>query len=98
MAADVPRVFDDARIADLAKHLPDGADRQRFAEGTREAARIYAEEARKPSANAVDDEIAGLHQAASRHDHEQVAVLIDALAPEVRQRLETREATPGFPE
>jgi hypothetical protein len=97
-ADDVPCVFDAAciaRLADIAR-LPDRADRQRFADGIREAASTYAEDARKPPANAVDGEIERLYQAASQHEYEQVALLIDALSPEIRQRFETREATPGF--
>jgi hypothetical protein len=96
-AGDVLHKFDNATIERLAiTYLPKKADRQRLADGVREAVRIYAEDARMPSANAVDDEIAKLHRAASRRDHEQVALLIDAMSPEVRQRFETREATPGF--
>jgi hypothetical protein len=96
-AGDVLHKFDDAIIERLAiTYLPKKADRQRLADGVREVVRIYAEDARKPSANAMDDEIAKLHQAASQHNHEQVALLIDALSPEVCQRFETREATPAF--
>src|SRR5258708_24690201 len=97
-AAEVPCVFDADcidRLAEIAR-LPKDADRQRFGHSIREAGRIYAEDAQKPSINAVHDEIAGLHLIASQHDYEQVALLIDALSPEVRQRFETREGTPGF--
>jgi hypothetical protein len=87
---------DDACTDRLARHLPDGADRQRLAHGVREAARIYAEDARKPGANTVDGEIEQLFQAAMRPDYEQVARLVKVLSPEVRQRFEARETTPGF--
>jgi hypothetical protein len=99
-AHDVPRVFDDvcidrlAQIAEVPQLAPEARDRLALA--IREAARIYAEDARKPNINAVHDEIERLHQAASRREYEQVALLIDALSPDVRQRFETREATPGF--
>jgi hypothetical protein len=110
-AAEVPRVFDDDcidRLAEIAR-LPKGADRQRFADGIREATRIYAEDARKPSINTVHDEIERLHQAAARvvlqlhkpsaDDYERVADLIEVLevrSPEVHCKLKAREATPGF--
>jgi hypothetical protein len=96
-ADDVPRVFDDACIDRLAaEYLPDGADRQRFAEGIREAARIYAVDARKRSTNAVGDEVEKLHQAATQPDYEQVVGLLEVLSPEVRRLFEARETTPGF--
>jgi hypothetical protein len=97
-AHDVLRVFDDVCIDRLAEivELPNVADRRRFGESIREAARIYADDARKPNVNAMHNEIERLHEAASRREYEQVALLIDALPPEVRQRFETREATPGF--
>ena len=42
-AADIPRIFDDACVDELAAgRLPAAADRKCFAEGVREAARIYA--------------------------------------------------------
>jgi hypothetical protein len=107
MAADVPCVFDDARIERLAEiaRLPKNADWQRFADSVKEAARIYAEDARKSNVNVVHDEIERLHQAAMRvlqlrkpvaDDYEEVAGLAEKLSPEARQRFETRKATPGF--
>jgi hypothetical protein len=104
-ADDVPCVFDPACIARLADigRLPDCADRQRFADGIREAASIYAKDARKPSTNEVDVEIERLYRAALQHEYKQIALLIDALSPEARRlspeahrRFEAREATPGF--
>jgi hypothetical protein len=99
-AQDVPRVFDDvcidrlAQIAEIPQLAPDARDRLGLA--IREAARIYAEGARKPNVNAVHDEIARLHQAASRRECERLAQLIEALSPEVRERFKTREANFGF--
>jgi hypothetical protein len=99
-AADVPRKFDDARIEDLAKigHLPVDANRQRFADSIREAARIYARDAQTPSNNATRDEIEQLHRAAARPKQKdtQVANLVANLSPETLQWLTAREGTPGF--
>ena len=54
-AADVPRVLNDACIEQLGiiGRLPDIADRQRLGESIREAARIYAEDARSPDVGTV---------------------------------------------
>ncbi len=95
---DVPRVFDDPCIDRLARvgELPASADRQRFADGVREAARIYARDARKPTWNEVSEEIERLHNAASRRQYDRVADLIEALSLEARRLLKARESTPGF--
>lgn len=55
---DVDRVFTGKCIEKLAARLPAGADRRRFAKGIREAARIYARDAREPTANELRAEIA----------------------------------------
>jgi len=63
----VPRIFDDGCIERLARgKLPDHADKKRFAESMRVAARIYARDAREPSDNELHAEIAALHKAAER--------------------------------
>jgi len=95
---DLLRVFDDMRVDQLSRigELPASADRQRFADSIREAARIYARDARKPKNNDVRDEIERLHKAASQGKYERVAVLIETLSPELRRLLETRARTPGF--
>jgi hypothetical protein len=97
-AHDVASVFDDLRIDRLAAmaKLPSARHRRRFASSIREAARVYAEDARKPNVNAVHEEIAKLHQAASRRECERVALLIEALSPEARERFKTRETNFGF--
>jgi hypothetical protein len=99
-AADVPRVFNDARIKDLAKigHLPVDADRQRFADGVRKAACVYAMGAQKPNNNTMRDEIEQFHRAAARPKQKdtRVANLVAKLSPETLQWLKAREATPGF--
>src|SRR5437764_449775 len=84
--ADVPRVFDDACITSLAKttKLPPQADLSLFAAGVREAARIFAIEARNPSANALHDEIGKLHRAADRRRYDQLATLMERLSPQAR--------------
>jgi hypothetical protein len=76
--------------------LPEIADRQTLAKGIREAARIYAEDALRPSGNDERNEIESLHRAAARGDHTQVAKLIEALSSETHRKLTAREATPGF--
>jgi hypothetical protein len=97
-ANDVERVFHDECMDRLARivELPSTADRSRFDAGVREAARIYAEVVRKPNVNAVGEEIATLHHAASNYENEHVAVLREALSPEVVRLFDTREATIGF--
>jgi hypothetical protein len=88
-AADVPRIFNDACIEQLAiiGRLPDTADRQRFGESIREAARIYAEDARSATVGTVRDEIASLYKAAKYKRYDRVAML---LVPEARTYLEAR--------
>jgi hypothetical protein len=96
-AQDVPRKFDDVcidRLVKIAARPQLARDRLRL--GIHEAARIYAEDVRKPNVNAVQDEIVRLHQAALRHEFERVAQLIEALSPAVRELFKTRESTPGF--
>ena len=95
---DVPVKFDDACIEKLASigRLPKGADRQRFAESVREAARIYARNARNQSGNEVRDEVGKLYRAASRREYERAAHLLETLSPQARPLLEARASTPGF--
>ena len=97
-AEDVPHVFDDACIRQLVNigRLPETADLQRFADSVREAARIYARDARKPSEKTARDEIEGLHRAASQRDFKQVAERLKGLSPQVRQALQARASTIGF--
>lgn len=65
-ADDVPRVFDDACIRELASisKLPVNANFLSFAEGVRDAAQIYARDARLPSSNDLYHEVEELHRAA----------------------------------
>jgi hypothetical protein len=80
-AANIPQTFDDSCIDELADigRLPEGADRKRFAEGIREAARIYARDARTPTDNELNAEVAALYGAAKRKRYGQVAVLLEKL-------------------
>jgi hypothetical protein len=70
--------------------LPGTADRQILAEGIREAARVYARDARTPSANELHDEIAGLHRAAEKRQFDQVAKLLEGLSTMVGDWLADR--------
>jgi len=91
-AADIQRIFDDACIDTLAAigRLPAGADRERFAEGVRAAARIYARDVRIPTDNELYAEIAALYRAAERKRCGQVASLLEKLSPKVRELLRNR--------
>jgi hypothetical protein len=91
-AADALRVFDDACIEELAKigRLPAGADRHRFADGIREAARIYAQDAHRLDATAVRKEIENLQRAAVRREYERVAELLGALSHQALRKLTGR--------
>jgi len=94
-AADIGHIFDEACIDSLANtaRLPADADRKRFAEGLREAARIYAREARAPTVNELRAENAALHAAAERKRWGQVADLIEKLSPTARGLLSKRAAS-----
>jgi hypothetical protein len=96
-ASEVLRVFNDARIEQLAAiaQLPDSADRQRFSESIREAARIYAEDARNPTVGMVRDEIAALYKAAERRRYERAAILLAELSPQAGDHLTFGLEFPG---
>ena len=91
-AADIQRIFDDTCINTLAAigRLPAGADRKLFAEGVREAARIYARDARIPTDNKLNAEIAALYGTAKRKRCGQVAALLEKLSPKARKLLSKR--------
>jgi hypothetical protein len=91
-AAHIPRLFDDACIDELADigRLPAGADRKIFAEGIREAARIYARDARTPTDNDLHAEIARLYRAAEHKRCVEVADLVEKLSPKARELLSKR--------
>jgi hypothetical protein len=80
---EIPRIFDDACIEELAQigKLPASADMKRFAEAIREAARIYATDVREPNDNEVRAEVEKLYLAAERRLYNQVAILLEKLSP-----------------
>jgi hypothetical protein len=90
--ADIPRIFDDARIAKLADigRLPPDANREPFAEGVRKAAIIYARDARIPTDNKLNAEIAALYRAAERKQCGQIAASLEELSPKARKLLSKR--------
>jgi hypothetical protein len=84
IAADqVSDVFDDMRVRELAEiaRLPEDANMAAFAAGIREAALIYARDARSPNVNELHDEIERLYKAADRRRYEEVAVLLEHISP-----------------
>jgi hypothetical protein len=97
-AADIRHIFDDACIDTLADigPLPVGADRKRFGEGVREAARIYARDARMPTDNELHAEIAALSRAAERKRYADVAAALEQLSPWARDLLTQRGARLGL--
>jgi hypothetical protein len=76
--------------------VPTGADRKRFAEGAREAARIYAREARVPTDNELHAEIYKLYRAATCKRYEKVADLLEGLSPKAHDSLSRRGARPSL--
>jgi hypothetical protein len=95
-ADDVVDIFNDQCIRELASiaKLPAGTDLRRLGLSIREAARIYATEARIPTVNELHAEIATLYSAASRRRYEQVGALIEKLSPTARVLLKERGARP----
>jgi hypothetical protein len=91
----IPRVFDDACIGELAVELPAGADLARFGEGVREAARIYAMDARVPTDNELRAEIAKLWHVAERRRYDRVALLLEGLSPAAQRLLTERGGRPN---
>src|SRR5262245_60868791 len=80
---EIPRIFDDACIEQLAKigKLPAPADIKRFAESIRAAACIYATDVREPNDNEVHAEVEKLYRAAEQRLYDQVAILLEKLSP-----------------
>jgi hypothetical protein len=84
--------FDDQcvqRLAVLAK-LPRGADMTAFADGVRDAARLYADAARQPSGNQLHAEIQSLYRSAARRDYDQLAGLLESLSDAASDLLRRR--------
>jgi hypothetical protein len=97
-AEQVPVVFDDVCVANLAKtaKLPPDADMDAFGDGIRDAARIFARDARIPTVNELHDEISELHKAADRQRCDHVAGLLERLSPEARKLLQDRGGRPSI--
>jgi hypothetical protein len=91
-AADIQCIFDDTCVDTLAAigRLPAGAGRKCFAEGVREAARIYARDARMPTDNELHAEIATLYRAAEGKRCGDVAALLQKLSQKATQLLSKR--------
>jgi hypothetical protein len=97
---DVDRIFDDARIKELAKlsKLPESANMVRFGENVRQDMHVYARSAREPSsANELHDEIKA-HDASEKNLFEHTRSLIENLSPRTRSSLNGRweQANPGI--
>ena len=92
-------VFDEACIDRLAgeARLPADADRERFAKGVREAARIYAQEILAPNENKLHGEIAALNTAAQHERYGQVADLLEKLSPKAIGLLRKRRLSLELP-
>jgi len=93
-ADDVPGVFDSDCIEKLARigALPVAADKLRFAEGVRQAVRIFARDSREPNVNKVYDEIEALWKVASAADPdwEALAIAREGLSPRTCEILADR--------
>jgi hypothetical protein len=76
-ADEVPLIFSDERIREMAERapLPADADLQQLAADVRTAASDYAKDARAPDANEVHHEIATLEKAADRKQYQRAASL-----------------------
>jgi hypothetical protein len=71
------------------------ADKEKFAAGVREAARIFARDTRSPNVNVLHDEINGLYWAAERRRYEETARRIKQLSVRARALLTTRGKLPA---
>jgi hypothetical protein len=98
-AAEVPRIFDDVCIDQLADigGLPESANRKRFGQGVREAACIYLREVQAPNVNKLHAEIAALNTAAQYKRYGQVADLLDKLSPKAIGSLSKRKLSLELP-
>jgi hypothetical protein len=96
-ADEVPRIFTDERIRDMAKRapLPADADLQQLAADVRTAASDYARDAGVPDNNEVHHEIAALEMAAERKQYLRTASLRANLSPQALVHLKPRLDRPG---
>ena len=95
---EVSAIFDDARVVKLASigRLPANANKAVFSAGIREAARIFARDARIPTGNDLHAEIRELHRAADRQRYDEVFGLLESLSPAARALLQDRAARIGI--
>lgn len=96
---DVPRIFSDGRVRQLAADakLPLDDGLPPFAAAIRIAAETYIRDANIPSDNAVHREIKALYNAAAKRRHAEVAERIDALSNRTRDFINKRSAMPSIP-
>src|SRR5262245_34150393 len=95
---EVPIVFDDRRVEELARDgkLPAEADHVRFARSVRGAVLDYALAVRAPSSNDLHREIKALHRAADREQYDELADLLERLTPAARAWVDERGQRPGW--
>ena len=95
---EVSAIFDDTRVVKLAHigRLPANANKAVFSAGIREAARIFARDARIPTGNDLHAEIGELHRAADRQRYDEVFGLLESLSPAARALLQDRAARIGI--
>ncbi len=93
-ADDVAVVFSDGNVTELAKKakLPLSTNLTVLAEGVREAASIFARDARVPNGNELRNEIADLYHAADRDRYDEVVALLEKLSAQAYDMLEDRGA------
>jgi hypothetical protein len=94
-ATAVPQVFDEERIAKLARiaKLPSGSDLGRFGESVRSAVRNYVEKAAQQTPNSLAREIRNLHRLASTKNFGGLASAVEAMTPEAWTLLNERSST-----
>jgi hypothetical protein len=85
----VESVFDETRVRVLATthELPARIDLSALGAGIREAAKIFAREARIPNGNELHDEISNLHKLADRRLFQPLASALETLSPQSRELL-----------
>jgi hypothetical protein len=95
---DVPRIFDDDKIRNLASigKAPPDADLAAFARSVREAMHFYIQKAKEPNRNELHSEVQALERAAWKRDFDRVAELLDGMSPRCRDMMTRRCSTPGF--
>jgi hypothetical protein len=98
-AQDVPKIFSDDRVRQLAAEakLPSNADLPRFAAAIRDAAAIYIRDVSTSDDNAVHHEIKALYGAAARRRYADAAERIANLSKRTRDFISKRGERPSVP-